>query len=128
MAKKILIIDDDLGFTAITKGALENAHYQVLVAQTGTTGFEAAKKELPDLILLDFMLSDMNGTQLLKKLKGEVTTAGIPVAVLTNFGQEPVVKESLSIGAKEVFLKYQVGTEDLVNKVNSLLYGQPTAA
>lgn len=121
MKKKILIIDDDPGLGEIFKRALEEKQYEVLLAETATKGIELAKSTLPDLILLDFMLPDFNGTQALKKLKADPLTKDIPVAILSNFGQEERIKETLNEGALDFWIKYQLGTEDLLYKVGSVL-------
>jgi len=118
---KILIIDDDAGLTDIFKATLESAAYQVILAETGQKGFDRAKLELPNAILLDFLLPDMNGTDVLQKLKADEATKNIPVVVLSNFGQEDKIKQTLYNGATDFWLKYQVGPEDLVAKVKTLL-------
>lgn len=118
---KVLIIDDDAGLTGIFKSALENAKYEVVVAQTGEKGIASAQTEAPHLILLDYMLPDLNGVEVLKRLKSQDQTRNIPVAILTNFGQEDTIKQSLYDGASEFWLKYQLGPEDLINKVNTIL-------
>lgn len=121
MAQKILIIDDDSGLTDIFKATLESAQYQVILAENGQKGFESAKLELPNAILLDFLLPDMNGNDVLQKLKADEATKNIPVVVLSNFGQEDKIKQTLYSGATDFWLKYQVGPEDLVAKVKTLL-------
>lgn len=124
---KILIIDDDQGLTTIFKAALERAQHEVLLAQTGEEGIRTAKTEQPQLILLDFILPDVDGHEVLKRLKADEQTKAIPVAILSNFGQKDKIKSTLSEGASEFILKYQIGTEDLVEKVKGLLrYGSST--
>lgn len=122
MAKKVLIVDDDSGLVEIFKAALERAQYQVLVALNGKRGLEIAKQELPDLILLDIVMPDINGTEVLKLLKSDKQTEHLKVAIITNFGQEETIQQTLASGAIEVLLKYNLGTEDLVSKVGAILH------
>lgn len=122
---KILIIDDDSALSDIFKDVLEQAKHEVLVADNGTKGFEAAKVQIPNLILLDFMLPDENGAAVLKKLKAEEQTKEIPVVILSNFGQEDNIKQTLYDGASEFWLKYQLGPSDIVSKVKAILHEQP---
>ena len=121
---KVLIIDDDAGLTGIFKQALQQEKYEVVVADTGEKGIGLAQKENPQLILLDYMLPDLNGIAVLKKLKEDDHTKSIPVAILSNFGQEDTIKQSLYDGASEFWLKYRLGPEDLINKVGTILLHQ----
>lgn len=121
MAKRVLIIDDDTGLTDIFKAALVQAKYDVVVAETGEGGITAAQTEKPNLILLDYMLPDLNGVEVLKRLKSQEQTKNIPVAILSNFGQEERIRESLYDGASDFWLKYQLAPVDLVSKVATIL-------
>ena len=121
MGEKILIIDDDLGLSGILKAALEQAEYEVFLAETAAKGIEMAENENPSLILLDFMLPDQNGIDVLKKLKENEKTKNIPVTILSNFAQENTIKQSLNDGAIEFWIKYQVGPEDIIDKVKTVL-------
>lgn len=122
MAKKILIIDDDLGLIEIFKTVLVDANYQIFTAERGGKGMDLAVAEVPDLILLDYMLPDINGIEVLKRLKTQELTKNIPIVILTNFGQENTIKQSLYDGATDFWLKYQIGPQDLVDKVKVILH------
>lgn len=81
--KKILIIDDEDDFRGLLETRLVSEGYQVVSAVDGGEGFEKAKQELPDLILLDVMMPKVDGYTALKMLKDEEKTSNIPVVVLT---------------------------------------------
>ncbi|MBI1919436.1 response regulator [Candidatus Microgenomates bacterium] len=115
---KILLIDDDQNITDIFQTALEKAGYEVVTAQDGKTGLEKSTSENPDLILLDQVLPDTKGIEVLKTLK---SSSPIPVAILSNFGQQELVSEALTLGAADYILKYQIAPEDLIKKVKELL-------
>jgi CheY-like chemotaxis protein len=84
MAVTILIVDDDLEFTASTRDILEAQGYQVISAPKGSEGFARATKEKPDLILLDVMIEDAGaGLDTARKLRDEKRTSKIPVVLLT---------------------------------------------
>ena len=117
---KILLIDDDQNLVDIFKTALEGAGHSVVVALDGKSGLEKASTDNPDLILLDQVLPDIKGNELLKTLKAG-TTKDIPVAILSNFGQNELVEVALKLGAAEYILKYQIAPEDLINKVKQLM-------
>jgi DNA-binding response OmpR family regulator len=83
MEKKILIIDDETGFTDTIKMRLEARGYRVFAAPDGISGLEMAKKKNPDIILLDLVMAKMNGFLVLSELKKDPYTSAIPVIILT---------------------------------------------
>ncbi|MDP1881127.1 MAG: response regulator, partial [Parachlamydiaceae bacterium] len=84
MKKKILLINDDESVKEIFSIYLEMKNYEVFQASTGTEGLEKTKKILPDLILLDVMLSDMNGYEVCERLKKEESTNSIPIIFVSS--------------------------------------------
>jgi len=117
---KILLIDDDASLTTIFCSALKQAGYETISAADGTSGIESAKTQKPDMILLDQVLPDMQGNDVLKTLKGDELTKDIPVSLLSNFGQNELIEQAIQMGALDYILKYQIEPEDLVNKVKQL--------
>lgn len=124
---KVLLVDDDEALGAIFKTALEKSGFAVALAKDGTSGLEMTGREKPDLILLDEVLPDISGNEVLKKLKSDTQTQNIPVLVLSNFSQEELVKEAISNGADDYIFKYQIEPQDLVNKVKNVLGNKNTA-
>ena len=82
---KILLIDDDVDLVAVMKGTLESKPYEVIVAYNGKEGLEKAKKEKPDLILLDIMMPVMDGFNFAEQFGKEPSLAKITVLALTSF-------------------------------------------
>lgn len=118
---KILLIDDDEALSTVFGTALKQNGFEVSVAYSANEGIEKAKTEKPNLILLDQVLPDIKGNDALKTLKTDPATKDIPVALLSNFGQQELVQQAINEGALDYILKYQIEAEDLVNKVKSLL-------
>ena len=84
MDKKILIIDDEEDFCYFVKKNLEAiSNYEIIVANKGKKGIQIARKEKPDLILLDIMMPGIDGFEVLKRLKANEKTHNIPVIMLT---------------------------------------------
>lgn len=81
--KRILTIDDDPNVIKILEKWLHNAGYEVLAALNGSEGLSRARAEIPDLILSDMMLPDINGVDIAKKLRADPATQGIPVIFMT---------------------------------------------
>jgi len=95
---KILLVDDDLELVEATKTLLEAKGYDVVAAYNGADGFRAAKREKPDLLLLDVMMAhDTEGIEIARQLKEDPDTRRIPVVLMTGirrakslpFGLEP---------------------------------------
>lgn len=118
---KVLIVDDDLALASLFQTALVDGGYQVITAPDGKTGLEKTKSEKPNFILLDQVLPDMKGNEVLKTLKEDEETKGIPVALLSNFGQGELVQDAINHGALDYILKYQIEPKDLVEKVKELM-------
>lgn len=80
---RILYIDDDQSNLDSIKKALTRQGYIMLTANTGTTGIEVAKKEHPDLMLVDILLPDMNGFEVCQALRDDIAFEQIPILALT---------------------------------------------
>ncbi|OGJ90207.1 MAG: hypothetical protein A2487_07460 [Candidatus Raymondbacteria bacterium RifOxyC12_full_50_8] len=84
MAKKILLVDDDADFVEATATLLEAKGYATVSAGNGEEGYQKAKTEKPDLILLDVMMAtDSEGFETARKLKDDAATKAIPVIMIT---------------------------------------------
>lgn len=118
---KILFIDDDEALITIFTAALTKEGFQVVAANTGQEGINKAITEAPNLILLDQVLPDLSGNDILKQLKLDEKTKNIPVIILSNFSQEELVKEAINQGAVDYVFKYQVEPKDVIEKIKRTL-------
>lgn len=121
---KILLVDDEIAIAQVFQQALTQAGYTVILAATGKDAQDKVATEKPDIILLDQILPDMNGNQILQALKKDDATKNIPVAIISNFNQQALMDEAMKLGASEYILKYQISPQDLVEKVKNLLASQ----
>lgn len=118
---KVLLIDDDEALTQVFAVTLKQNKLEPITANNGKEGIDKAKTEKPNLILLDQILPDISGNEILKTLKADSETQNIPVIVLSNFSQEELVKEAINNGAMDYIFKYQVEPLDIVAKIKSAL-------
>lgn len=118
---KILLIDDDEALLTIFGTALQKADFTVITASDGASGIDKAKTDTFDLILIDQILPDMRGNDIVKTLKSEEKTKNTPMMILSNFGQTELIQEAMDAGAVEYILKYQIEPSDLVAKVKEVL-------
>ena len=120
MANKILVIDDERLIIEVTRVLLESNGYTVISAQDGREGFEVARSESPDLVLLDLMMPVLDGWGTLELLRGDESTSSIPVIIFTAKEMASPEKLAQGKGADDYIAKpYEI--EDLLNKVRKLL-------
>lgn len=106
MAKeKILVIEDEEDIQELLKFNLAKDGYQVLLAGTGEAGLQQAMALLPDLILLDLMLPNIDGLEVCKRLRAHPKASAIPIIMLTAKGEESDVVTGLEIGADDYLVK-----------------------
>lgn len=117
---KILIVDDEVAIAQVFEQALTKAGYQTVLAASGKEALEKVTSEKPDILLLDQILPDMNGNQVLATLKFNEATKNIPVAIISNFNKQDLIDEAMKNGAVEYILKYQISPQDLVEKVKQM--------
>lgn len=120
--KRILIIEDDVSILSGLKDVLTFKSYEVLTAEDGETGYAAAGKEKPDLIILDIMIPKMDGLALCRKLRAEGNAT--PVLMLTAKGEEPDKIRGLDIGADDYVTK-PFSLPELLARVRALLRRTP---
>jgi CheY-like chemotaxis protein len=89
---KVLVIDDNVNFLQLAELALAD-EYNVITAPDGLEGMSKAKKELPDIILLDVMMPHVSGLEMLRMLLAEEETRGIPVLILTASHFDPSTEQ-----------------------------------
>lgn len=118
---KVLLIDDDDALLTVFATALQKDGFATVTANDGASGIAKAKTEKPDFILLDQILPDTKGNDILQIFKQDVVTQAIPVALLSNFGQNELIQDAISHGAVDYILKYQIDPNDLVRKVHELI-------
>jgi DNA-binding response OmpR family regulator len=120
--KRILIIEDDVSILSGLRDVLTFKSYEVLTAEDGQTGYAAAGKEKPDLIILDIMIPKMDGFALCRKLRTEGNAT--PVLMLTAKGEEPDKIRGLDIGADDYVTK-PFSLPELLARVRALLRRTP---
>lgn len=117
---KILIAEDDTFFQKFYKSELEKQGFQVRVASNGKEALEALKEDVPDLLILDIIMPDMDGFEVLENLSKSGQIKSIPVLVFSTLGQESDVKHALELGAKGYVNKSFFDFSTLLAKINEV--------
>ncbi len=119
---KVLLVDDEAAIVEVFSEALKTAGFDVFTASNGNEGLAKARSQSPDIILLDQILPDINGNEILHALKQDPTTVNIPVAIVSNFTQDTMIQDAINNGAVDYLMKYQISSQDLVVKVNQIIH------
>ena len=102
---KVLLIEDDAAAAEMYRIRLVADGYTVVVAEDGEQGLDLAVSQAPDFIYLDIRLPKIDGFEVLERLRAGPETAGIPVIILTNFGDPEFKERGLKLGALEFLVK-----------------------
>lgn len=120
MAKVLLIEDDPLIYRLYQKlFSLEG--YEIELAENGKLGLEKLTTFHPDILLMDIMMPEMNGLEMLSKVKADPATQAIPVVVLTNIADMNITQMALSKGAALCIIKSQTEPSDVISSVKAVL-------
>lgn len=119
--KKILIVEDDYHIQLIYKLKLDKAGYDVGVAYNGVDGLKVAEKLKPDLILLDIMMPEMGGDEMLEKLRGKTWGEEIKVLVLTNVSKSEIPISMRKHNVSNYLIKAQYTPTQVLNVIKATL-------
>ena len=119
--KKILLIEDEKILAEMYQDKFSEAEYEVSLAFNSEEGIELAKKERPDLILLDILLPKENGIQFLKRLKEIPEISKIKVLALSNYDDPKTKKEAFELGVKAYLIKTQFTPSELFGEIKKYL-------
>ena len=122
---KILLAEDDRFLRRAAEATLKKKGYAVVTAADGQEALDAARRERPDLILLDVIMPRLHGFEVLERLKAAPETRAIPVVMLSNLGQDTDQAHALQQGAVAYLVKANVGLADLARHVADILAKVP---
>ena len=123
MSKKILIVDDEPNIVTALEYLLQHSGYEVLLAQDGEAALKQVEQHVPDLVLLDVMMSVKSGYEVCQRMRERADWQHIKVIMLSAKGREAEVSKGLSMGA-DFYVTKPFSNKDLVAKIDELL-GQP---
>lgn len=118
--ERVLVVDDEADIVALVAYHLAKSGFKVSTAMSGNEALERARQEHPALIVLDLMLPDMSGFEVLSTLRGEETVADTPVLMLTARREEADRIRGLSLGADD-YLTKPFSPQELILRVNAIL-------
>ena len=120
MGRNILVVEDDKNIREIEMFALKNSGYAVEEFENAKSFFSRTVEKVPDLVLLDIMLPDMDGLEIVKKLRSRPDTVRVPIILVTAKTTELDKVKGLDIGADD-YLTKPFGVMELISRVKALL-------
>jgi two-component system sensor histidine kinase/response regulator len=118
---KIAIVEDDLAISQMYRFKFEADGYEVETAENGKLGLELAESMKPDIILLDLMMPEMNGDEMLALMRKSTWGKDIKVVILTNKGEQEVPPEIRTLGVSAIILKADMTPRQVAEVVQKLL-------
>jgi DNA-binding response OmpR family regulator len=124
MKQSILIVEDDNVLQEMYCEKFEMDGFKVEKAATGREGLKTLEENIPDIILLDILMPDMNGLEMLKEMKKNRELREIPVILLTNLGESKIDMDSelsFALGIKDYLIKTKHTPDDVSKRVKQVL-------
>ncbi len=121
MATKIAIIEDDQAISQMYRIKFEAEGYEVETAENGKLGLLLIEKMNPDIILLDLMMPEMTGDEMLEKLRASDFGKDTKVVILTNMGEQEVPQKVKDLGVVDVILKADMTPRQVAELVKANL-------
>lgn len=123
--KKVLLVEDEDMIRELYARQLNKAGFWVKACPSGESGLEELNKDTFDILLLDIMLPGINGLQVLREFKVKNPSSQMIVILLTNLGQDSVIKEGFELGANAYLIKTAYTPDQIVQEVKNALEGKP---
>lgn len=120
---KVAIIEDDIAISQMYRLKFETEGYEVQTADNGKLGLELAEVFKPDIILLDLMMPEMTGDEMLAELRKKPWGKDITVIILTNMGEEEAPKILRQLGVHSFIVKAEMTPRQVAERVKAALEG-----
>lgn len=117
----ILIIEDEPGFRRTYSDLFNHYGHNVLEAENGKLGWELARLKHPDLILLDLVMPEMDGYEVLQCIRAEPSTRNIPVIIFSVLGEQTDIQRALELGASDYIIKGFYSPGEVLKKIGQFL-------
>lgn len=118
--KLVLVAEDDEDISSLIRYRLKQSGFDVVVARDGEDALRLAAERVPDLAVLDVMMPRIDGYEVTRRLRGNATTARVPVILLTARAQEADVKRGFEAGADD-YLRKPFSPQELTMRVQAIL-------
>jgi len=115
--KKILLVEDDPFLIDIYTTKLKESGFSVEVANDGEAALRKARENKPDLVILDIVLPQIDGWEILRKIKSEPEFKNLKVIILSNLGQKEEVEKGIKLGAAKYLIKAHYTPSQVIKEI-----------
>ncbi len=119
--KTLLIIEDEEALQSAFKKSFELKGFKVLTADNGADGLELIKDVRPDIVILDLLMPEMTGEEVLEEMNKENLTDVVPVIVVSNRSDGASLFRCKKLGAKEYLIKVNVNLDDILSVIDKVM-------
>lgn len=127
MAKRVLLAEDEPNIVESLTFLMERAGFDISAESDGRLALEMALSNTPDILILDVMLPELDGYEILRQLRADPRTEGLPILMLTAKGQREDRETALECGA-DLFITKPFSNSEIVAAVKQLAAGRPEVA
>ncbi len=120
MSSKVLIVDDEPNILMSLEFLLKKSGYQVYIARDGSEALDIVNKEVPEMILLDIMMPDVDGYEVCQKIKKDLTTSHIKIVFLSAKSKQEDIAKGYEMGA-DLYITKPFSTRNLIAQLDTLL-------
>lgn len=121
MTKKILLIEDDTFITDIYITKLKESGFEVILASDGEEALTKARENNPDLVLLDIVLPQLTGFEILKEMREFEHLNSVPIIILSNLGQKKEIEKGFKLGATKYLIKAHFTPSEVIEEIKDIL-------
>ncbi len=118
--KKIVWVEDDQFLVSLITKRMEGTGARLVQVTDGLKAHDTVKAEQPDIVILDLLMHNLDGFEILKRLKADEATKAVPVMVLSNLGQKEEIEKAKELGAAKFVVKASIGLDGIIPEIERM--------
>ncbi len=118
---KIVWVEDDKFLVSLISKRISETGATLVQVTDGAKAFESIKAEKPSIVILDLLMQNLDGFEILKQLKADPATKSIPVLVLSNLGQKEEIEKAHELGAVKFVVKASIGLDGIIPEIEKII-------
>lgn len=117
---KIVWVEDDKFLVSLIQKRMEGTSAKLIQVTDGALAYDKVKEVRPDVVVLDLLMPNIDGFEILKKIKADAEIKAIPVLVLSNLGQKEEIEKAHGLGATKFVVKATIGLDGIIPEIEKL--------
>ncbi|HVT75091.1 MAG TPA: response regulator [Candidatus Paceibacterota bacterium] len=122
--KNIVWVEDDRFLGRMVTERIAKTGARLVMVTDGLKAFDTIKAEMPHIVILDLLMSNLDGFEILRTLKADPNTKNIPVLVLSNLGQREEIARATELGAAKFVVKASIGLDGIIPEIEKVIEGR----